>query len=146
MLHTFLQNAVNDLQALIAINKLDMQDIKEANHEAIFSRLESKNNHIDSFKNNKTLADTEMQKMMKNYPNKSIEELLDAKAMEIIDEMRSSLEELRNLNKSYAKSVIAVSEFYASLVNAIMPSQKISYGNNAYAVDCANIDFVRYEA
>lgn len=142
MLHTFLQNAVNDLQSLIEINKLDMQDIKEANHEAIFSRLESKNNFIDSFKNNKSLADNEMQKMMKTYPNKSIEELLDEKAMGIIDEMRFSLKELRKLNKSYARAVIAVSEFYASLVNAIVPSQKVGYGNDSYA----SVDFIRCEA
>lgn len=142
MLHTFLQNAVSDLKSLIEINKLDMQDIKKANHEAIFSRLESKNNLIDSFKNHKSLADLEMQKMLKNHPNKSIEELLDARAMDIIDDMRSSLQELRKLNKSYARCVIAVSEFYGSLINAMMPHQKTGYNNNSYA----NVDFVRYEA
>lgn len=142
MLHTFLQNAVSDLKSLIEINKLDMQDIKKANHEAIFSRLESKNNLIDSFKNYKSLADLEMQKMLKNHQNKSIEELLDARAMDIIDDMRSSLQELRKLNKSYARCVIAVSEFYGSLINAMMPHQKTGYNNNSYA----NVDFVRYEA
>lgn len=133
MLHTFLNNAVNDLKSLIEISLLDMQDIKEAKHEAIFSRLESKNNLIESFKNNKSKADEQMQKLLKAYPNNSIETLLDENAMIIIDEMRNKLQELRSLNKHYARSVIAVSEFYNSLVNAMIPSQKIGYSSKSFA-------------
>lgn len=142
MLHTFLSNATEDLKSLISITALDMQDIKEANHDAIFSRLESKNNLIDSFKNNKSKADAEMQKLLKAYPNKKIEELLDEKAMMIIDEMRKNLIELRNLNKNYARSVIAVSEFYSSLVNAIIPNHNVGYGKGAMA----RVDFMSVEA
>lgn len=133
MLHTFLQNAVNDLKSLIEINLLDIADIKVANHEAIFSRLEGKNNLIESFKSNKSNADIEMQKLLKAHPNKGIESLLDAEAMAIIDEMRTNLTHLRDLNKHYAKSVIAVSEFYNSLINAMIPSQKVGYSNKSFA-------------
>lgn len=100
MLHTFLSNATQDLQTLIDISILDMNDIKEANHEAIFARLETKNALIDSFKSNKSNADAEMQKLIKTHPNNKIEELLDEKAMAIIDEMRLNLMKLRTLNKN----------------------------------------------
>lgn len=142
MLHTFLSNATEDLKSLISITTLDMQDIKKANHEAIFARLESKNNLIDSFKNNKNLADNEMKKLIQAYPNKKIEELLDEKAMIIIDEMRTNLNELRTINKHYARSVIAVGEFYSSLVNAIIPSHNVGYGKGAMA----KVDFMSVEA
>lgn len=131
MLHTFLSKAVCDLKSLLEINALDMSDIKEANHEAIFARLESKNNFISSFKENKSLADNEMRKLAKSYPNKSIEELLDDEAMLLIDDMRTSLKELKEANKQYAKSVLAVYEFYNSLVESIIPSQKVGYLDNS---------------
>ena len=133
MLHTFLRNADNDLKSLIEINLLDIADIKVANHEAIFSRLEAKNNLIESFKENKSNADAEMQKMLKAHPNKEIKELLDAEALDIAYEMQSSLIRLRDLNKHYAKSVIAVSEFYNSLINTMIPSQKVGYSNKSFA-------------
>lgn len=133
MLHTFLQNAVDNLKSLIEISLQDIADIKEARHDAIFARLESKNSLVDSFKTNKSSADSEMQKMLQSHPNKGIAELLDENAMIIIDEMRVKLQELRDLNRHYAKSVIAVSEFYSSLVNAMIPSQKVGYSNKSFA-------------
>ena len=142
MLHTFLINATQDLQTLIDISILDMNDIKEANHEAIFARLETKNALIDSFKSNKSNADAEMQKLIKAHPNNKIEELLDEKAMAIIDEMRLNLTKLRTLNKNYARSVIAVREFYDSLVNSMIPSQKVGYGNKSVA----KVDFINVRA
>lgn len=142
MLHTFLNKAVCDLKSLLEINALDMSDIKEANHEAIFARLKSKNNFISSFKENKNLADNEMRKLAKSYPNKSIEELLDDKAMLLIDDMRTSLKELKEANKQYAKSVLAVYEFYNSLVESIIPSQKAGYLDNS----SANANIINIEA
>lgn len=144
MLHLHLQNANNDLKSLIEISLKDIADIKEAHHEAIFARLDGKNNCIDSFKNHKNLADSAMRDLLSKHPNKGIAELLDEKAMELIDEMRLNLKELRALNKSYARSVIAVSEFYNSLVDAIMPSANYSYGKADYKN--ANADFIRCEA
>lgn len=141
ILHKFLNDAVCDLQSLIDINNLDLQDIKEANHDAIFSRLESKNNLIVSFENNKHNADNEMIKLTKRFPNKSIEELLDDRAMELIDLMRTNLKTLRELNKNYAKSVVAVYEFYNSLVESILPSEKVGYSNKSFSkVDLVNIE------
>ncbi len=133
MLHTFLNNAVSDLKSLIEISLLDMQDIKVANHDAIFSRLERKNSLIESFKDNKANADSQMQMLLKAHPNKGIADLLDENAMKIIDEMRTNLTKLRDLNKRYARSVIAVSEFYNSLINKMIPSQKIGYSNKSFA-------------
>ncbi|RDU65082.1 hypothetical protein [Helicobacter sp. MIT 14-3879] len=127
MLHQSLNNAVCNLKSLIELNLLDIDDIKEARHEQIFNRLETKNNLIDSFKKNKSLADSEMRKLVNRFPNKKIEELLDDNAMKLIDDMRVNLKTLKELNKNYAKSVLAVYEFYNSLIESIIPSQKVGY-------------------
>lgn len=146
MLHSYLQSANNDLKSLIEISLQDIADIKEARHEEIFARLEGKNNLIQSFKNNKDLADSAMREIMAKHPNKGIAELLDENAMALIDEMRVSLKELRTLNKNYARSVIAVSEFYGSLINAIIPNQQANYGYGKANYKNANADFIRCEA
>lgn len=141
MLHKFLSDAVSDLEYLIEISNLDIKDIKEANHEAIFSRLESKNNTIFSFEKNKDLARDEMLKLSKENPSKNIEELLDSQTITLIDTMRDGLKTLRDLNRNYAKSVVAVYEFYNSLLESIMPSQRDGYSNKSYSkVDLLHIE------
>lgn len=141
MLHKFLSDAVSDLEYLIEISNLDIKDIKEANHEAIFSRLESKNSTIFSFEKNKDLARDEMLKLSKENPSKNIEELLDSQTITLIDTMRDDLKTLRDLNRNYAKSVVAVYEFYNSLLESIMPSQRDGYSNKSYSkVDLLHIE------
>lgn len=38
MLQTHIQDSIADVQALIAITKEDIEDIKQAKHEAVFAR------------------------------------------------------------------------------------------------------------
>lgn len=142
MLIKFLSDAISNLEELIKISNLDMQDIKEANHDAIFKRLESKNNAILMFDRNKDLARDAMLKLSKENPNKSIEEILNPEALMLIDKMRDGLKTLREINKNYAKSVVAVYEFYNSLLENIIPSQRDGYSNKLYS----KVDLLRIEA
>ncbi|RDU58139.1 hypothetical protein [Helicobacter sp. MIT 99-5507] len=142
MLIKFLSDAISNLEELIKISNLDMQDIKEANHDAIFQRLESKNNAILMFDRNKDLARDAMLKLSKENPNKSIEEILNPEALMLIDKMRDGLKTLREINKNYAKSVVAVYEFYNSLLENIIPSQRDGYSNKLYS----KVDLLRIEA
>ena len=142
MLIKFLSDAISNLEELIKISNLDMQDIKEANHDAIFQRLESKNNAILMFDRNKDLARDAMLKLSKENPNKSIEEILNPEALMLIDKMRDGLKTLREINKNYAKSVVAIYEFYNSLLENIIPSQRDGYSNKLYS----KVDLLRIEA
>ena len=142
MLVKYLNDAICNLEELIELSKLDMQDIKEANHDAIFQRLESKNNAVDMFDRNKDLARDAMFKLSKENPNKSIEEILSAESLMLIDKMRDGLKTLREINKNYAKSVVAVYEFYNSLLENLIPSQRDGYSNKLYS----KVDLLRIEA
>lgn len=126
---------------MINISKLDIEDIKVANHDAIFARLESKNNLIAEFETNKNLAHEQMVALAKKYPNKNIADLLDDNTNELIDKMREQLKILRELNDGYSKSVVAVYEFYNSLIESIIPSERVGYSNKSYSkVDLLHID------
>ena len=142
MLVKYLNDAICNLEELIELSRLDMQDIKEANHDAIFQRLESKNNAVDMFDRNKDLARDAMFKLSKENPNKSIEEILSAESLMLIDKMRDGLKTLREINKNYAKSVVAVYEFYNSLLENLIPSQRDGYSNKLYS----KVDLLRIEA
>ena len=112
MLNKFLYESTDSLRSLINITQLDMDDIKKANHDLIFERINTRNKYIESFEKNKNLAHEEMVKIAKANPNKNIGELLDEESSTLIDEMRDSLKILKELNENYAKSVFAVYEFY----------------------------------
>lgn len=141
MLNKFLNDAICSLESLIEISKLDILDIKEANHDSIFARLESKNNLIAEFEINKNLAHEQMVNLTKKYPNKNIADLLDDTTSKLIDLMREKLKILRDLNEGYSKSVVAVYEFYNSLLEAIIPSERVGYSNKTYSkIDLLHID------
>lgn len=140
MLDNFLKNAISNLESLIELSKLDISDIKEANHESIFDRLDSKNNLVKEFETNKSLAHEQIAALAKQYPNKNITELLDISSSELIDKMRDNLKILRELNDNYSKSVIAVYEFYNSLIESIIPSERVGYSNKSYSKIDLHID------
>lgn len=142
MLNKFLYESIDSLKSLINITRLDIDDIKKANHDLIFERINTRNKCIESFEENKNLAHEEMVKIAKENPNKSISELLDSKSSELIDEMRENLKTLKELNENYSKSVFAVYEFYNSLIENIIPSEKIGYSNKTYS----KIDLLRVDA
>lgn len=141
MLNKFLSNAICNLDSLIQLSKLDIEDIKVASHDTIFSRLESKNSLIAEFEANKNLAHEQMVSLSKKYPNKNIAELLEADSSALIDTMREKLKILRELNDGYSKSVVAVYEFYNSLIETIIPSERVGYSNKSYSkIDLLHID------
>lgn len=130
MLTYYLQNATEDIKSLIRITKQDMEDIKEARHESLFERTKIKEELISSFENKKLIVDNEIAKLLKENPNKAISELLDDNATEALNNLREALKELKELNKHYARMVLAVSEFYNSLLDKLIPSDKSGYEQN----------------
>lgn len=142
MLQGFLSEAVAHLERLIELTKQDIEDIKLANHEAIFARLDTKNATLESFEKAKDSARDEMLRISQQNPNKNIGEMLDSQTAMLIDAMREGLKTLREVNRQYARSVAAVYEFYNSLVESIIPSQRNGYSKASYST----IDVLHIEA
>ncbi len=128
MLHYYLENAIGDLKSLLEITNQDISDIKEANHDAVFSRAKTKDDLISSFENKKAIIDNEISKLIDKHHNRNLEELLGDKEQLLLEDLKELLRELKERNKHFARLVLAVSEFYNSLLERIIPTeQQTSY-------------------
>ena len=127
MITHYLQTTNEILSNIIEITQQDIQDIKQARHESIFERTQLKEELISSFEYNKSLLDAEITKKVSTNSNISLEDVLTQEQQEMLDVLKNSLIELQKLNKYFATMVIAVSEFYNSLLNKIVPSEQIGY-------------------
>lgn len=131
MLHQYLKDAILELKNLIELTQRDVADLSEAKNEEIFQRLPQKENLIKSFEQKKSMIDRSMVELRDKNPSKSLSELLDQEALDLLDELKLSLKELKDLNAGYARSVYAVNEFYTSLLRKIVPHESSGYGGHA---------------
>lgn len=127
MLLHYLQNAVKDIENLIDLTKKDIEDIKVANHNEIFGRIQIKNDLIQSFETKKSLLDSELVKILKESHEPSLELLLSTEQKELLSLMKLKLSELKIINKEYAKFVVTISQFYNSLLDKIFPRDMEGY-------------------
>lgn len=127
MLSHHLQGALNNLRDLIKITELDMQDIKEAKHDAQFERLALKEETIKSFEQKKAMIDHEISSLMTLNPDKDLPQLLNEEQHAALDELKTELSNLRETNKRYAKLVLVVSNLYNTFLEKIVPTEMQGY-------------------
>ena len=127
MLSHHLQGALNNLRDLIKITELDMQDIKEAKHDSQFERLSLKEETIQSFEQKKAMIDHEISSLMTINQDKDLPQLLNEEQHAALDELKTELSNLREVNKRYAKLVLVVSNLYNTFLEKIVPTEMQGY-------------------
>ena len=127
MLSHHLSSAVKDLQDLIDITELDISDIKEANSDSQFERISLKEERISSFESKKAMIDHEISKMMSQNPSKELGELLNEEQRKALDDLKTNLNRLRDVNKHYARLVLSVSNLYNSFLEKLVPTEMQGY-------------------
>ena len=127
MLSHHLQGALKNLRDLVKITELDMQDIKEAKHDSQFERLSLKEETIKSFEQKKAMIDHEISSLMTVNPDKDLPQLLNEEKHVALDELKSELSNLREVNKRYAKLVLVVSNLYNTFLEKIVPTEMHGY-------------------
>lgn len=126
-LHKYLKEAIGKLQTLISYTKNDIEDVKIANHDIVFERGIMKASVIREFELSKNMIDKEMLQLTQKYPHLKLTDILDEKANKLLSDMRKTLEELKQINTHYARMVFAVSEFYNSIADKLIPREKADY-------------------
>ncbi len=131
MLSKYLNDAIKDIERLIELTNQDIEDIKQAKHEEVFSRTKIKNDLIISFEAKKALLDNELVLLTKAYPDADLSQIINEDDSEQLAKMKDRLIDLHVTNKKYAKFVVSVSEFYNSTLEAMFPSEVDGYNKNA---------------
>ena len=133
MLVHYLNLATESLQGLIDLTKTDINDIKEARHEKLFGKLKIKEEFVNSFEKYKHLIDSSIVEMAVSNPSLELKELLSEEQKDLLGDMREKLIELKQTNRHYAKLVVAVSSFYNSLVEQMLPPEEQKHGYDGFA-------------
>ena len=127
MINHYLQSAIKNIEDLISLTMDDIEDIKQANNDAIFERTKIKDEIIGIFETQKSLLDNELVRVVNSSGGKELSDLLSDDEQESLENLKIKLKELHNANKEYARLVVAVNEFYTSLFDRIFPTEMENY-------------------
>ncbi len=127
MLSHYLQNALSDLRDIINITEADIEDIKKAEHTTQFDRLPLKEEKLKSFEVKKALIDNEISSLITANPNVDLPDLLNKEQHILLDELKVELNNLRDINKKYAKFVLLVSNLYNTFLERVIPTEMQGY-------------------
>ena len=125
-----LESAIEDIDALVALTKFDIEDIKEAQHDKLSDRLHEKESLISSFEQKKTLLNSELLKLTLANEGKSIDQILTEDEADTLTLFKDKLSVLKAVNKEYAKFVATISEFYNSLIDKMFTLDGNGYEKN----------------
>ncbi len=131
MLSHNLQYALNDLRDIILITKSDIEDIKEAKHEPQFERLSIKEERLKSFEERKATIDQEISSLMTANPDAELQNLLNEEQHNLLNEFKIELNNLKEVNKYYAKLVLVVSNLYNTFLERLVPTEMQGYNKVA---------------
>lgn len=127
MLSNHLASALSDLREIIQITKDDIADIKEAKNNPQFERLPLKEEKLKSFEAKKAMIDYEISSLMSANPDVDLPDLLNEKQHNSLSELKEELNNLRVINKKYAKLVLAVSHLYNKFLERLVPTEMQGY-------------------
>ena len=122
MLLTKLQQVNETLNKLIEITNQDIENIKEANHEAVFANIMLKEKLALEFQNIKSEID-----YILSTRNRPIEEIFSKEEEIEFDKFRTLLNEFHNRHKFFAKLSFSVTNFYNTLLNKIKGKKQLTY-------------------
>jgi predicted nuclease with TOPRIM domain len=128
-----LESAIEDIDALIALTRSDIEDIKEAHHDKLSERLSEKEALINSFEHKKALLNSELLKLTQLHDGKSMDQILDDEATETLTLFKDKLSSLKAVNKEYARFVATISEFYNSLIDKMFTLEGKGYEKTTLA-------------
>ena len=129
MITNLLKTAIERLERLIDTTKLDLADIRAARHDELLSRLKAKEELVAFFLQDKMALDRAITARAAENPNETIDTLLSRQERELLFAMREKMESLHAINKRYASMVLAISDFYGSLLEALLPQGRTGYGD-----------------
>jgi hypothetical protein len=117
MLKQTLVSTNNNLDKLIDITLQDIEDIKEANHEALFERNRKKDKIVQEFIAQKNQIDTIL--LQRSESGLSLENMLSKEEDELFSEFKTKLQKFHDIHKKFSKMALLIANFYNNLTNKV---------------------------
>jgi predicted nuclease with TOPRIM domain len=128
MLIEKLNNINNVLDKLIALTYEDINAIKNAEHETVFSNTQKKEKLAKNFSYLKSEIDSIL--VSRNRP---IEEIFSPEEEKLFDNFRNKLNDFYTLHKRFSKLALSVANFYNALMKELKNEKPITYGNDNFS-------------
>ena len=125
MLLNKLQQANKILNNLIKLTNQDIENIKEAKHEAVFSNIQAKEKLALEFQNTKDEID-----YILSSRNKPLEEIFTPEEEKEFEKFKNLLNEFNNTHRFFSKLSFSVANFYNTLLNKIKGNKQVTYEKN----------------
>jgi hypothetical protein len=126
MLIQKLQQINEVLDNLITLTQEDLENIKIANHDAVFANMTKKEELAMLFKQIKSEIDSILVAR-----NKPIEEIFTKEEEALFEEFKVKLNKFNDIHKHFAKIALSVANFYNTLMQKINDTQTIDYSGKA---------------
>lgn len=97
MLKKYLEGAVGDLKQLYKLSEDDILDIKQANHDAIFGRVATKERLIETFEAKKRAIDEQISRKASQNNGAGLDSILNINEKQLLEELKTKLFELKKL-------------------------------------------------
>jgi hypothetical protein len=122
-------NQINTvLDKLIILTNEDINAIKKAEHEKIFSHTKLK----EELANNFSLLKSEIDSLLVAR-NKPVEEIFSPEEEILFNSFREKLNNFYTLHKRFSKLALSVANFYNALINELKNEKPITYENNTFS-------------
>ena len=118
---------IRDLDQLIDITYEEIEMVKSARHAEINRREHEKQALLKQFERNKDLLNETLLLLTQEHTGETLDQLLDPREMKAFEEFKTKLAQLHDANRIYGKFVATLSEFFNSLVSAILPMKEEGY-------------------
>ncbi|WP_033916035.1 flagellar export chaperone FlgN [Campylobacter sputorum] len=138
MIKQYLDEAISSLNQLIEITQTDIENIKNARHEAVEQSVKIKTELIKKFENSKITLDKELLKMLEEKSGTDLASILDEEDKNKLAELKDSLTLLQNKNREYSRYVIVIKEYYDSLANKIFGEKSEGYNKKGKQIFNSN--------
>lgn len=133
MLTFYLETSIDIIQTLITMTRRDIDAVKNARHDTLQESAKEKERLLASFEEYKRLIDDTMGHLAANAAQQGdVRDLLTVEQMGRIETMKEKLAELKRANKDLGRMVLAVGEFFNSLLVRIAPQQPSGYGSDRF--------------
>jgi len=129
MLTNKLSQIIEVLNKLISLTKEDIELIKNAKHEELFSHIKIKEDLAKEFSTLKSEIDS----ILVNR-NRPIEEIFSKEEEILFEEFKIKLNEFYSLHKHFTKLSLVVNNFYTNLLNKIKNKKTLTY-DKEYTID-----------